>query len=94
MLQVTDRAATAFKEILAADDVAGEAIRLTPGSGPDATGFDILAITEPHADDVPTQAEGIDVFVAPELADALDRLVLDADDAGQAFFVRPQASPN
>lgn len=90
MLQVTDRAASAFKEILAADDVAGEAIRLSPGTGPDAGGFDILAISEPSTDDVPTQAEGVDVFVAPELAEALDQLILDADDEGQSFFIRPQ----
>lgn len=92
MLQVTDRAATAFKEILAENDVAGDAIKLRPRTGSDEAGFDIIAISEPSKDDVPTLAEGVDVFVAPELAPALDDLVLDAGEAeqGLAFFVRPR----
>jgi Fe-S cluster assembly iron-binding protein IscA len=91
MLQVTDRAASVFQDILAADDVEGQAIRLKPGEA-GAGGFDIVAITDPKEDDVPTEARGVDVFVAPELAEELDRLILDANitDSGPAFFVRPQ----
>jgi Fe-S cluster assembly iron-binding protein IscA len=88
MLQVTARAASVFQEILEADDE-GQAIRLRPADG---GSFDIVAITDPTEDDVPTEAPGVEVFVASELAPALDRLILDADltDQGPAFFVRPQ----
>ncbi|HET9312240.1 MAG TPA: hypothetical protein VFP41_13575 [Actinomycetota bacterium] len=51
----------------------------------------LTAIDGPTEADVPTQADGVDVFVAPELAIQVDGAVLDAEmtGAGDRFVLRP-----
>ncbi len=91
MLQVTERAADVFKDILSEGD--GEAIRLGHEmlDGRPA-GIEIVAISSPGETDIQTQAPGVSVYVTPGLADELDHMVLDAEpkDDGAEFFVRPQ----
>lgn len=94
MLLVTDQAAAMFRDILARNDVEGNAIRLTPEVGEDgSTRIAIMAIEGPKETDAPTKADGVDVFVAPELASDLDHSILDTEgDAGDArLVVRPAA---
>lgn len=93
MLQVTDSAAAVFKDILADQGIDVSAIRLTqPEDGDTTGGFEIMAVAQPGQQDVAALSDGVDVYVAPELAPELDHLVLDADrtDEGPAFFVRHQ----
>jgi Fe-S cluster assembly iron-binding protein IscA len=94
MLFVTDQAAAMFRDILARNDVEGNAIRLTSEVGDDgAKRIAIMAIDAPDASDAPTQADGIDVFVAPELAPDLEDSILDTegDAGGTRLIVRPAA---
>ena len=94
MLQITDSAASAFREILAArEEVRGQAIRLvqetkTNGRG----GITLEAINEPAPADAEAQAQGVRVVVAQELASTLDDAVLDAKptEQGTEFFLRSQ----
>jgi Fe-S cluster assembly iron-binding protein IscA len=94
MLLVTDQAASMFRDILARNDVQGNAIRLTPEIGDDgAKRIAIMAIDAPDTSDSPTQADGVDVYVAPELAPDLDDSILDTegDAGGTRLVVRPAA---
>jgi hypothetical protein len=52
----------------------------------------IQLVSGPLAGDAPTEAEGIDVFVAAEIADPLDAAVLDARETpeGPQLFLREQ----
>jgi Fe-S cluster assembly iron-binding protein IscA len=93
MLQVTDTAVTVFRKILAQDNVQGSAIRLAPTVQDDGeTGIQVQPIDQPAPTDRPTQAEGVEVVVASELAPALDEAVLDAreTDRGADLFLREQ----
>ena len=92
MLLVTDHAATLFREILAREEITGEAIRLVARPTDDgSTRIVLTAIDGPTEADVPTQADGVDVFVAPELAIQVDGAVLEAEmtGAGDRFVLRP-----
>ena len=92
MLLVTDQAASVLRDILGRDDVEGNAIRLAPEVLQDgSTQIALQAIVEPRAADAPTQAEGVDVFVAPELASDLENSVIDAErePTGDRLVVRP-----
>ncbi len=92
MLLVTDQAASLFRQILARDEVTGAAIRLAARPADDgATHMVLTTVDAPAETDVPTQAEGVDVFVAPELAAHVDGAVLDTEstDAGDRFVLRP-----
>lgn len=94
MLQVTDTAASVFQDILSKDDVHGSAIRLAPTIQADGQGgITIEAIEQPSPADAATQAEGVQVVVASELAPSLEDAVLDArkTEQGAEFFLRPQA---
>lgn len=96
MLQITDTAASVFREILAQEDVPGNAIRIaseTQEGGRE--GISLLAIDEPAPTDAPAEAPGVRVVVAPELADSLEDAVLDArpSEQGPEFFLRPQERP-
>jgi len=96
MLQITDTAASAFRDILAQEDVQGSAIRLAPETQADGRGGIALeAIDQPAPADAPTQARGVEVVVAPELAPSLEDAVLDArpTEQGAEFFIRPQEPP-
>lgn len=94
MLQVTESAAFAFRTILQREDVPGNAIRLAPTMENDGQiGIALQAVDQPGPDDAVTSAEGVEVVVAPELAQALDDSVLDAkqSEEGMAkFFLRSQ----
>lgn len=95
MLQITDTAASAFRDILARDDVSGQAIRLVPERKSDGqAGISLEAIAEPAPADAVAEATGVRVVVAPELAPSLDDAVLDANptDEGAEFFIRPQTA--
>jgi Fe-S cluster assembly iron-binding protein IscA len=94
MLLVTDQAAAMFRDILARNDVEGNSIRLAPEVGKDGTArITIIAIDEPRESDAPTQADGVDVYVAPELASDLEDSILDTegDAGGTRLVVRPAA---
>jgi Fe-S cluster assembly iron-binding protein IscA len=94
MLLVTDQAAAMFRDILARNDIEGNAIRLTPEIDADgAKRIAIMAIDEPDASDAPTQADGVDVYVAPDLAPDLEDSILDTegDAGGTRLVVRPAA---
>lgn len=96
MLQITDTAASAFREILEKEDVPGTAIRLAPEMQEDGRGgITLQAIDRPSPTDAPTQATGIEVVVAPELAASLDDAILDArsTEQGAEFFLVPQQPP-
>jgi Fe-S cluster assembly iron-binding protein IscA len=95
MLQVTDAAVSVFKEIVQREDVSGGAIRLAQVTGP--TGESEIAIQTvegPREGDAPTEARGLDVFVAEDLAQPLDAAVLDAEatEAGNKLVLHPQTA--
>ncbi|MGH2540989.1 MAG: hypothetical protein ACRDGK_10740 [Actinomycetota bacterium] len=92
MLLVTDHAASVFRAILDRDDVSGTAIRLSPEPTDDGSlRISLSAISQPRDEDVPTRAEGVDVFVAPELAPQVEGSVLDSESVGteDRFVLRP-----
>ena len=93
MLQITDTAASAFRDILEREEVRGQAIRLVPERRSDGEGgISLEAITEPSPADAEAQAPGVRVVVAQELASTLDDAVLDAKptEQGTEFFIRSQ----
>jgi Fe-S cluster assembly iron-binding protein IscA len=93
MLQVTEAAATVFKEILQREDVTGEAIRLAPVTDPAGEPDIALQTVEgPREGDAQTEATGVEVFVAEDLAQPLDAAVLDAEGTGEGarLVLRPQ----
>ena len=95
MLQITDTAASAFRDILAQDDVKGQAIRLVPERTSDGQGgISLEAIDEPAPADAQAEARGVRVVVAQELASTLDDAVLDAkpSEEGTEFFIRAQSA--
>jgi Fe-S cluster assembly iron-binding protein IscA len=90
MLQVTDAAVSVFKEILDREDVNGTAIRLAAVEQPTGgSEIALQAVDGPREGDAPTEAKGIDVFVAANLAAPLDTAVLDteATDTGPKLVV-------
>lgn len=96
MLQVTDSASTAFRQLLNQEDVPGTAIRIAPTVRQDGqSGITLQAIDQPAPEDQATTAKDVQVVVAPELAPSLDDAVLDArpTDEGAEFYLRPQAPP-
>jgi Fe-S cluster assembly iron-binding protein IscA len=95
MLKITDTAASAFRDILAQEDVTGRAIRLVPERTSDGQGgISLESIDEPAPADAQAQARGVSVVVAQELASTLDDAVLDAKPAqqGTEFFIRAQGT--
>ena len=93
MLQITDTAASAFRDILAREEVRGQAIRLVPETKTNGQGgITLEAINEPAPADAEAQAQGVRVVVAQELASTLDDAVLDAKptEQGTEFFIRSQ----
>lgn len=96
MLQITDTAASAFREILAQEDIPGNAIRIASETQEDGReGISLVAVDQPAPTDAPAEAPGVQVVVAPELADSLEDAVLDArpSEQGTEFFFRPQEPP-
>jgi Fe-S cluster assembly iron-binding protein IscA len=95
MLQITDTAASAFRDILAQDEVQAQAIRLVPERSSDGKGgISLEAIDEPAPADAQAEARGVQVVVAQELASTLDDAVLDAKptEQGTEFFLRSQSA--
>ena len=93
MLQITDSAASAFRDILEREEVRGQAIRLVPERRSDGEGgISLEAIDQPAPADAEAEAEGVRVVVAQELASTLDDAVLDAKptEQGTEFFIRSQ----
>jgi len=91
MLQITDTAASAFRDILAREEVGGQTIRLVPETRTNGRGgISLEAINEPAPADA--EAQGVRVVVAQELASTLDDAVLDAKPTkqGTEFFIRSQ----
>ena len=89
MLQVTDAAVSVLNQILQREEASGDAIRLASVTGP--TGESEIAIQTvdgPREGDATTQAPGLDVFLADDLAQPLDAAVLDAEETeGRANLV-------
>ena len=93
MLQITDTAASAFRDILAREEASGQTIRLVPETRTNGQGgITLEAINEPAPADADAQAQGVRVVVARELAPKLDDAVLDAKptEQGTEFFIRSQ----
>jgi len=93
MLQITDTAASAFRDILAREEVGGQTIRLVPETRTNGQGgISLEAIDEPAPADAEAHAQGVRVVVAQELASTLDDAVLDAKptEQGTEFFIRSQ----
>jgi len=93
MLQITDTAASAFRDILAREEVRGQTIRLVPETRTNGQGgISLEAINEPAPADAEAEAQGVRVVVAQELASTLDDAVLDAKptEQGTEFFIRSQ----
>src|SRR5918994_3330420 len=93
VLQITDTAASAFRDILAREEVSGQTIRLVPETRTNGQGgITLEAVNEPAAADAEAQAQGVRVVVAQELASKLDDAVLDAKptEQGTEFFIRSQ----
>ena len=100
MLQVTDAAVSVLRsEILHLDEPrhpeAADAIRIRPIVTDDGTKrITLQPVTGPEPGDAPTEAENLDVFVAPELAGALESGVLDveATPAGPELVLRDRSA--
>jgi Fe-S cluster assembly iron-binding protein IscA len=95
MLQVTDAAVSVLNKILQREEASGATIRLASVTGP--TGESEIAIQTvegPREGDAPTQAPGLDVFLAENLAQPLDAAVLDAEETehGTKLLLRPQSA--
>jgi hypothetical protein len=100
MLRVTDAAVTALKSVvlgggepLQQGDPA-PAIRIEPAAAGDGRqALTLQPVMGPAPGDAPAQAADIDVFVAPEVAGALDAATLDvrATPEGPEIFLREQA---
>lgn len=94
MLQITDTAASAFRDILAREE-GGQTIRLVPETRTNGQGgISLEAIDEPAPADAEAHAQGVRVVVAQELASTLDDAVLDAKptEQGTEFFIRSQSA--
>jgi Fe-S cluster assembly iron-binding protein IscA len=94
MLQVTEAAVTAFKEVLETEGSEGRAIRIALAPTREGgTGIVFQAVDGPEPGDAPTQSSELQFFVAAELANALDAAVLDAreTETGTELFLRAQA---
>jgi Fe-S cluster assembly iron-binding protein IscA len=95
MLQVTDAAVSVLNQVLQREEASGGAIRLASVTGP--TGESEVAIQTvegPRKGDAPTEAPGLDVFLAEDLARPLDAAVLDAEETeqGTKLSLRPQSA--
>jgi Fe-S cluster assembly iron-binding protein IscA len=94
MLQVTESAASVFREILDREDITGTAIRLAPVPGPGGeTGITIQTVDGPEAGDAPSASPGLDVCVAPALAEPLDAAILDTQETDQGVTLVLRAQP-
>jgi Fe-S cluster assembly iron-binding protein IscA len=93
MLQVTNNAASAFRSFLERPDVPGTAIRIVPSTqGDGEVGITMEAVELASPEDAITDSEGVQVVVAPELAQSLAESVLDVRETerGGEFFIRSQ----
>lgn len=91
MLQVTDAAAAVFRRVLEPEPQ--NTIRIQSTLTPDGdVAIAFRAVDGPQAGDAPTEAPDVDVFVAPELAEALEHVILDARETpeGAEMFIRDQ----
>src|SRR4029450_1878122 len=71
MLQITDTAASAFRDILAREEVRGQTIRLVPETRTNGQGgISLEAINEPAPADAEAQAQGVRGVVAQGRASA------------------------
>lgn len=93
MLQVTDAAVSVFRKVLEQGSREGDSIRLVHNEQPDGRmTVGVETIREPDPSDEPTEAKGLTVVVAQDLAPDLQNAVLDAAETptGADLFVRPQ----
>jgi hypothetical protein len=100
MLQVTDAAVSVLRsEVLhegepAQQDEPATAVRLRPAVSNDGRQtITLQPVMGPEPGDAPTEAENLDVFVAPELAGPLDSRILDAEATpeGPELILREQS---
>ena len=92
MLQVTDAAVSVFKKVLEQEERGG-GIRLVPNPQPDGrTSVGVEPIREAGPNDEPTDARGLTVVVARDLAPELENAIVDAEETatGADLLVRPQ----
>jgi Fe-S cluster assembly iron-binding protein IscA len=100
MLQVSDAAVSVLKqEILREGDPLQEdesktAVRLQTAAASDGQqALSIQPVSGPLSGDAATEAEGLEVFVAPDIAAPLESAVLDARETpeGPQLFLREQS---
>ena len=97
MLQVTNAAASVLSEMLQEHQPQGEpatVIRIRPVANEDGRqSITLQPVPRAEPGDVPTEAENLDVFVAPELAGALEAGVLDVETTpqGPELILREQS---
>lgn len=98
MLQVTEAAVSVLRsEVLHEGDPQTSAVRIRPSVTDDGRQTIILQpVAGPAPGDASTEAENLDVFVAPELAGPLDTGVLDveATPEGPELVLREQSDQN
>ena len=83
MLKLTDRAATAIKEMLEEADAEGAALRVSAELDEDGTpGLHISFVGEPEDGDEIFEDRGVMIYLDPAASDALDDKVLDAEPHG------------
>lgn len=98
MLEVSNAAAAALEEARSAQQVPAEhGVRVSTQPSPEDPSSVVLALgfTEaPADDDLVTEQDGTQVFVAAELAEPLAETVLDVEDGpeGAELVLRPQGA--
>ena len=93
MLQVTQAAVSVLRQVIEHPEVPQNAVRIEPVQMPEGEqGIAFQPVNGPQQGDIESDAQGLDVFVAPELSAPLDHSILDARDTpdGTQIFVRPQ----
>jgi Fe-S cluster assembly iron-binding protein IscA len=93
MLQVTESAEALFRQFLERQDVTGNAIRIQPAPGPEGENtVSFQVVTQPETNDAPAESPGVDIYVAPELAEPLGEARLDAKETekGSELFLTEQ----
>jgi Fe-S cluster assembly iron-binding protein IscA len=85
MLTLTERAATVLNEARSQQGVPGDAlVRVAPAAGAPEGGISVGFVDQAQLGDHTASVHGVDLCVAPEVADALDAAQIDVDQSSGA----------